>query len=142
MLTRHITEDVPTLNLTPMIDVVFLLIIFFMLGTKFTEIERKLELKIPEVTHQDSLVRPPEPKVISVYRDGTIVFERQPVTLQELRDELRTLRAEFPKVPVLIRGDVDTRFQKIAEVLSTCKEAQIINVAVAVRPKAEETQTR
>lgn len=142
MLARHAVDEVPSLNLTPMIDVVFLLIIFFMLGTKFTEIERKLELKIPEVSHQDSLVRPPEPRIINVYRDGTIAFERKPVSLPELRDQLRAVRDQFPKVSVLIRGDVDARFQRIAEVLSVCKEAQVVNVAVAVRPKPGETEVR
>jgi biopolymer transport protein ExbD len=47
-LKTHVDEQ-PTLNLTPMIDIVFLLIIFFMVGTKFTELERKMALEVPQV---------------------------------------------------------------------------------------------
>jgi biopolymer transport protein ExbD len=125
-----------------MIDVVFLLIIFFMLGTKFTELERKLELRIPEVACAETVVPPPDPRVISVYRDGTVTLDRRRITLEELPSELSAARREFPALSVLIRGDSQVPFQRIAEVLSSCKQAQIVNVAVAVRPTEQEGSTR
>ena len=48
-LKTHLDEQ-PSLNLTPMIDIVFLLIIFFMVGTKFTELERKIALEVPQIS--------------------------------------------------------------------------------------------
>lgn len=142
MSLRHPPEELPSLNLTPMIDVVFLLIIFFMLATKFTEIERKLELRIPEVAYREMLVRPPDPKVITVYRDGSIAFEKRLVSVEELKASLKAARAEFPKIAVLIRGDMEAHFQQIAEVLSACKEAEISQVSVAVRPAETASQLR
>jgi len=76
-LKTHLDEQ-PTLNLTPMIDIVFLLIIFFMLGTKITEIERKIPLKVPEVTDHGALSAAPERRIINVYRDGTIFIVMEP----------------------------------------------------------------
>ena len=67
-------EEIPTLNLTSMIDVLFLLIIFFMVGTKFTEMERKIGLKVPQVSNVDALTSAPEKKVVNVYRDGQITL--------------------------------------------------------------------
>ena len=57
-LKTHVDEQ-PTLNLTPMIDIVFLLIIFFMVGTKFSELERKIGLKVPEVAGAEALTAAP-----------------------------------------------------------------------------------
>ncbi len=142
MPLKRFAEEPPSLNLTPMIDVVFLLIIFFMLGTKFTELERKLELRIPEVASAETVVPPPDPRVINVYRDGTVTLDRKPVTLEDLQKELSVARQEFPAVSVLIRGDSEVRYQRIADVLSACKQAQIVNVAVAVRPTEQEGSTR
>jgi biopolymer transport protein ExbD len=142
MPVKPMMDEPPSLNLTPMIDVVFLLIIFFMLGTKFTEIERKLQLRIPEVAEADMLLPPPDPKVVTVYRDGTVTLDRRPVDLEELRRALESARREFPGLSVLVRGDMETRFQRIAEVLSTCRQAQVNIVSVAVRPTEGEGLAR
>ena len=75
-LKTHIDEQ-PSLNLTPMIDIVFLLIIFFMVGTKFSELERKIGLKPPSVADNGALSAAPESKVVNVFRDGHIELDNQ-----------------------------------------------------------------
>jgi len=52
-------DELPELNLTPMIDVVFLLIIFFMVGTKFADMERNVELKVPRVSQLGTMATAP-----------------------------------------------------------------------------------
>ena len=59
-------------NLTPMIDIIFLLIIFFMVGTKFTELERKIGLRVPEVADNGALTAAPERKVINIEREAAL----------------------------------------------------------------------
>ena len=87
-LKTHLDEQ-PTLNLTPMIDIVFLLIIFFMVGTKFSELERKIGLRVPEVSNVEALTPAPEPRVVNVYADGQIMLDRTPVAnLNELTQQL------------------------------------------------------
>ena len=61
MPLKTLVDDAPTLNLTPMIDVVFLLIIFFMVGTKFTELERTIALQVPQVSSAVPLSAAPTP---------------------------------------------------------------------------------
>ena len=63
-------EDLPAINLTPMIDIVFNLIIFFMVSTRFTEIERKVDLSVPKVGGTANLKEVPRSRTINVYRDG------------------------------------------------------------------------
>ncbi len=125
-------EEIPTLNLTSMIDVLFLLIIFFMVGTKFIESERQIELKLPQVKSGQALTAAPEKKVINVYQDGQITLDRKNVTLDELRDRLAAARSQYRALGVTVRGDGSAPFQRIASVLSACKQAGIADLAISV----------
>ena len=136
-LKTHVDEQ-PTLNLTPMIDIVFLLIIFFMVGTKFSELERKIGLRVPEVTNAEALTSAPEPKVVNVYRNGGITLDRTPVTLRELTQTLTAARSQYADLGVLVRGDANGRFQRVAEVLNACKQADVRELGISVRPAAPE----
>lgn len=130
-LRTHLDEQ-PTLNLTSMIDVLFLLIIFFMVGTKFTEMERKIGLKVPQVSDVEALTAAPEKKVVNVYRDGQIAMDRETITLDELSRRLSAARAQYADLGVLVRGDGSGEFQHVAEVLNTCRKAGISELGVAV----------
>ena len=132
-LKTHL-DDQPTLNLTPMIDIVFLLIIFFMVGTKFTELERKIGLRVPEVADKGALTAAPERKVVNVYRDGTITLDREPVTLEQLTSRLADARTQYDELGVLIRGDGEGPYQNVADVFNACKLAGISQLAISVRP--------
>ncbi len=125
-------EDMPVLNLTSMIDVLFLLIIFFMVGTKFIESERQIDLKLPQVKSGAALSAAPEKKIINVYADGTIMLDRKSVTLDELASRLSAARAGYKALGVLVRGDGTTSFQQIAHVLAACKQAGIAELAISV----------
>ena len=59
-----------------MLDVMFLLIIFFMLGTRFVDDERKIGLRVPEVVDRGTLTAAPARKEVNVYRDGTITLDK------------------------------------------------------------------
>ena len=131
-------DEQPTLNLTPMIDVVFLLIIFFMVGTKFTELERKIGLQVPEVSDAGALTPAPEKRVVNVYQDGQIALDRQTVSLEELTNRLADARSEYKDLGVLIRGDAAGTFQRVAEVLGACKQAGIAELGISVRIAARE----
>ena len=80
--THH--DEQPVLNLTAMLDVMFLLIIFFVLNTKFLDDERQINLQVPQVTDQGKLAAAAQQKTINVYRDGTITLDGAAVTLPEL----------------------------------------------------------
>ena len=131
------TDEPPGLNLTSMLDVMFLLIIFFMAGTKFTELERKLGLRVPQVSDHEALSPAPEKKVVNVYRDGQIVIDRKPVNLDELTATLATACSQYHDLGVLVRGDGQGQFQRVAEVLNACKKAGVSELAISVRLNQE-----
>jgi biopolymer transport protein ExbD len=134
-LKTHL-DDEPTLNLTAMLDIMFLLIIFFMLGTRFVDDERKIGLRVPEVIDRGALTPAPARRTVNVYRDGVITLDEAQVTLPELVDKLKSARRQYNELGVLVRGDADDRYQRIVLVLNACKQAGIQNLGIAVRPVA------
>ena len=130
-------DDQTSINLTPMIDIVFLLIIFFMVGTRFTELseaEQNIPLQVPSVSKAGALTDVPRKRVINVYEDGAITLDNRPVTLDGLTAELMEARAEFAKTGVVVRGDGAGDFQHMAEVFAACREAGISEMGISVRP--------
>jgi biopolymer transport protein ExbD len=126
-------DEQPSINLTPMIDIVFLLIIFFMVGTKFVEMERKIAVQVPAVRDAQTLTPAPEKRVINVYRDGQISLDRRPMTIQQLTAELASSRQEYADLGVIVRGDAEGAFQNVATVLNACRQAGIADMGISVR---------
>ncbi|NQU20675.1 MAG: biopolymer transporter ExbD [Candidatus Nealsonbacteria bacterium] len=133
-LKTHLDEQ-PTLNLTSMIDIVFLLIIFFMVGTKFTELERKIPLQVPEVADDGTLTAAPIRRIVNVYRDGRVTLDDTEVTLDELIATLAEVCRQYSEIGVLVRGDGRGNYQHVAEVLTACKRAGVRRLEIAVLSK-------
>ncbi|OHB77703.1 MAG: biopolymer transporter ExbD [Planctomycetes bacterium RBG_16_64_10] len=126
-------DEPPTINLTPMVDVAFQLILFFMVATKFTELERKIGLRVPEVAAVSALTPAPEKRVVNVHQDGHITLDQQAVSLEQLTQRLSEARSQYRDVGVLIRGDAGVRYQHVAAVLAACKQAGVMELGISVR---------
>ena len=133
--TEHL--EVSELNLTPMIDVVFLLIIFFLVGSTFSEAERQFDVQVPTVSAAKPLTAPPDQLVINISRQGQIALGNKAVTMEQLVTELTAARERFADQAVVIRGDGEGKYQHVADVLSACHKAQIRNFSVATMLKSE-----
>jgi biopolymer transport protein ExbD len=143
MPIRSQVDEMPVLNLTSMIDVLFLLIIFFVVGTKFIEAERQIELKLPQVAANDALSAAPEKKLVNVYRDGQIALDGKTVSLEALESQLAAARGQYRALGVLVRGDGSTAFEHVAQVLNACKKAGIADLAISVEvAKAQSNHAR
>ncbi|MCH2115872.1 MAG: biopolymer transporter ExbD [Pirellulales bacterium] len=126
-------DEHPTLNLTPMIDVVFLLIIFFMVATSFSKMEHDIDLELPEVAAAAAMTSAPKQRVVSVHADGAVALDGEAMALEELTQRLSQARSEYPELSVVIRGDATCAFQHVAESLAACKDAKISELGVTVR---------
>ncbi len=87
-----------------MIDVVFLLVIFFMVGSKFSESESRIKVSVPSVGQLRSITRTPDERVVVVAPDGTVSLDGVAVTLPELRSSLAAQQANYPGLKVAVRG--------------------------------------
>lgn len=126
--------DEPELNLTPMIDIVFLLIIFFMVGTQFTKPEERFQVQLPMAGPVQPLSRGPDALVVSVSQDGRIVMAEKTFTLAELETELKSARENYPGQAVVIRGEGEGRYQAVVDVLAATNRAGIADISLAYRP--------
>jgi biopolymer transport protein ExbD len=129
-------DEVPNINMTSMIDIALLLTIFFMAATKFAEMERKIELQVPKVADNSALPAAQEKKVINVYRDGVITLDGATVSLEELNKKLAEAHRKSANMGVMVRGDGDGNFQRVAEVLNACKQAGVADLAISVKVDA------
>ncbi len=126
-------DEMPAINLTPMLDIVFNLIIFFMVGTRFVDSEHKVDVKVPQVKSDQKLAAVPDKRIINVFRDGRIALDRQEVTLEQLTAKLGSDRRSRPDMGVVIRGDAEGPFQNVATVLTACRDAGIADMGISVR---------
>jgi biopolymer transport protein ExbD len=133
MPLKTLQDDAPALNLTSMIDVLFLLIIFFMVATKFDEMERNIEVAVPEVAQAGDAVPPARPLVVAVLAEGRVELDGVAVTLAELTARLSAARTPLTEPTVVIRGDAQCPFQHIASALGACQQAGISDLGITVR---------
>jgi biopolymer transport protein ExbD len=126
-------DDLPAINLTPMIDIVFNLIIFFMVSTSFADAEKKLDLTVPQVAATGGLNDASARQTINVHRDGRITLGASQVTLRELTSQLAAARRQNEQLDVVVRGDADSSFQHVAAVFTACRQAGISEMGISVR---------
>lgn len=137
MPLRTESLEEPQLNLTPMIDIVFLLIIFFMVGTRFSEIEQqKFDIELPTATAVAPMTSRPDSIVVNVSRSGEFAIGDATVSLQELERRLTAARTAYAKQAVLIRGDGEGIYQPIIDVMNLCNQLKIHQISLAFQPVA------
>ena len=127
-------EDPLFINLTPMIDVILTLLIFFMAATKLYDWdERKLDVQVPVVSSAQPLTDAPDDIKLNISREGTIAYNEDVIDLAEVKDRMRAARRNYPEQGVMIRADGRVAHQKVAEVMSACHAAGIGRILFSVR---------
>ena len=123
-------EDELSLNLTSLIDVVFLLLIFFMVATTFLDPERALELDLPQAESGEQVHERPDELVLNVFRDGRVALGGRELELPALRASLERAAGRDPSTPVTIRGDAQVEHARIVAVMDACALAGLSNLSV------------
>ncbi len=121
------------MQLAPMIDIVFLLLIFFIVTWQFSRSETELNVAVPTAEEGSELNRPKGEIIINVLPDGTIRVEGATVDLPQLLEKLAAIAKQFKNQPVRIRGDGNVAYQRIVEVIDTCQKAGIWNISFATQ---------
>ena len=127
-------DDLPAINLTPMLDVVFNLIIFFMVGTRFVDAEKKVDVKVPQVKHGENMTAVPDKRLVNVHQNGEIALDGRDLSLDQLVAQLGSDRRQNPEMAITIRGDAKSDFQHVAAVLAACNSAGVKNVGISMSP--------
>ena len=121
-------------NLTPLIDVVFLLLIFFLTTTTFRQDEVELDLELPEASSGVPAEEGPV-IVINITRTGRMTVNGREVTVEALRQKLFAAATRNKDQEVLIRGDTQTRFGLVAKVFDACLAASLRSISIGALPE-------
>jgi len=114
------------LEMTPMIDIVFLLMIFFLVASKLDEDDRSLDVILPQASAAKPLTSRPREFVINIDRAGGFYAGARPVPLAELRDLLAQSAADNPgRQTVILRADEETAHKFVVAAMDACVQAGI-----------------
>ena len=121
----------PGVPLTPMIDVVFLLLCFFVTSQIFAQWETEIDVALPTAATGGMPQRLPGEVIVNVRADGATVVNGQTLDDAQLRAMMDRLVQLFPGQPVLLRADKTTAYEHVVRVLDTCRQADIWNISFA-----------
>ena len=125
-------EDNFVMEMTPLIDVVFLLIIFFMVSTVFVDFSRRMEINLP--SSKSSIIdEKPKTLEIEMSKDKKIFLAGKPVTLLGLEQILRKLDEKGKKQTAIISADKVLPYGEVIQVMGLLQKAGIPDISVAVK---------
>ena len=114
------------LELTPMIDVVFLLMIFFLVASKLEEADRIIDVVLPKASAAKPLTNRPREFIINIDRDGNYFTGAKPTTLTDLATALRQAAADNPRrQKVIVRADENVPHKFVVGAMNACVQAGI-----------------
>ncbi len=122
------------INVTPMLDLAYVLLIIFIVMTTATV--QGMKVNLPKASASPSLAQQTT-KAITVGNDGKIFLDTIPVTISELEQRLIQQKALTPEFPVVLRGDAQTQYQNVMDVLDLLGRLNITQVGLATKAQAK-----
>ena len=122
------------INITPMLDLAYVLLVIFIIMT--TASVQGIKVELPKASATVSLAKP-QTQVISVANNGNIYLNAYPVTLTDLENRLKTQKSLTPDFPVVLKGDAAVQYQKVMEVLDLLRRIDLPHVGL-VAGKAQQ----
>lgn len=121
-------ETLTELNITPLLDLAFVLLVIFIITT--TPIVNDLDLALPNASkHQKD--PPRKANYITVQADGQLWLNKALVPMADLQEKLIGLRMDDPDLSVIVRGDAKAKYRQIRSVLDICQQANVVKVDLA-----------
>ncbi len=124
-------EETPTINLTSMIDVVFLLLIFFMVGTRFRDSESNIAIDLPRVSPTGAATDPGASRFVNILADGAIDLDGRLVSTADVTRQLQAQVRSQPATSVIVRPDARVSAQRLLEVFTAVRQSGVQRISVA-----------
>ncbi len=118
------------INVTPMLDLAYVLLIIFIILTTATV--QGIKVNLPKASQQPSLAQN-KTKAITITADGTIYLDTFPVTMSQLESLLRQYKAATPDLPVIIKADSNIQYQKVVDVLDLLGRLDITHLGLVTQ---------
>lgn len=118
------------INVTPMLDLSYVLLVIFIILTTATV--QGIKVNLPSASQTPTLNKP-RTKAISITQDGTIYLDAYPVTLEQLQSLLGQYKAADPNVPVIVKADASVQYQKVVDVLDVIGKLDITQLGLVTQ---------
>jgi biopolymer transport protein ExbD len=118
------------INVTPMLDLAYVLLVIFIIMT--TASVQGIKVDLPKASNTPSLAKP-KTKAITINEAGQVFLDAYPVTLAELETRLAQLKAADPDLPVVVKGDAKVQYEKVIEVLDLVGRLEITQLGLVTQ---------
>lgn len=135
---RHLQEESETVQMTPLIDIVFITLVFFMMTTVYANLESEVDITLPTSDSAVQSERMQGEIFINVKEDGSIVVNERTMELSELQQVLNRVAEYFPGGAVILRADRQVSHGRVIQVMDCCRKADIQQISFAAL--GEETE--
>ena len=133
-------QQTSELELAPMIDVVFLLLIFFLVSWQYARFERTEGIDTPISEEGEATGRKPGEIIVNVDSDGVFLISGQVITEESLLARLKSLSAAYPDQAVILRGDQEANYASVHRLFKIFSDGGIWNVSIATKRTVEEAE--
>ncbi len=127
---REDNEPYDDINITPMLDLAYVLLVIFIIMT--TAAVQGIQVNLPKASAAPSLAKP-KTKAVTIDANGQIYLDTYPVTMGELETRLRGFKAITPDLPVVIKGDARIQYEKVIEVMDLCGRLDITQLGLVTQ---------
>ena len=132
---RHNLTTLSEINITPLLDLAFVLLIIFMITTPL--MENSVDLVIPSSEAAAGAVDPRAVQTIGINREAMITLNREAISIEQLEAQLVALKAANPELGVLIRSHKELAVQKLIDVMDVVQRAKITKFGVVTNPESD-----
>ena len=121
----------PTVALTSMLDVIFLLLCFFVTASVYSQWESEISIQLPNARTGEDPDRLPGEIIATIAKDGTVRVNGAELTLDDLGNRLRKIAKFYPGQAVIVRADKETSYDSLVKVIDVCRGAGVWNFSLA-----------
>lgn len=133
-------EEEPAIPMAPMIDIIFLLLIFFITTSVFARLENELSVTVPTAESATTPKRDLGELIVNVKSNGDIIVNQREISTEQLEILLTRIAKQYPDQSVIIRGDRQASLEHAIEVLDVCAQSGVWNVSFAALPPDQNAQ--
>lgn len=134
---RERRAKTPSLSLTSMLDVIFLLLCFFVTASVFSQWESEISISLPSASSAETPGRLPGEVILNVSKEGSVTVNAKKLTLADLGSRLAKVAEFYPGQPVVIRADRETSYESLVKVIDTCRTSGVWNFSLATVEEKE-----
>jgi len=127
----------PTLALTSMLDVIFLLLCFFITVSVFSQWENEISIQLPAAATADQPERLPGEIIVNLSDKGPVIVNGRTLTISELQNRLAQVAKFYPGQPIIIRADKEVKYDKLVALIDACRAAGVWNFSLATEKESK-----